>query len=267
MKQTEVQPLFAEERQEQIVALLSKNSKLLVPELCDYFQVSPATIRSDLRDLAAKGRLKRTHGGAIPINKTLFEPTSDDKKVQHAGEKRAIAALAARLVENGDTIAIDAGTTMMELCKNLVKKEDLTIVVNDLNIALYLEHNTRANVIVLGGNLRKGQQCTVGPITLSALTSLNVDKVFLATNAFVPEKGFMTPDMNQAEVKKAMLRCASEKIVLCDSSKIGKISFVEFAKLQEIDKLITDSHIQPQMRHYLDEQQDSLQMLYAETED
>lgn len=138
---------------------------------------------------------------------------------------------------------------------------------NDLNIALYLEHNTRANVIVLGGNLRKGQQCTVGPITLSALTSLNVDKVFLATNAFVPEKGFMTPDMNQAEVKKAMLRCASEKIVLCDSSKIGKISFVEFAKLQEIDKLITDSHIQPQMRHYLDEQQDSLQMLYAETED
>ena len=137
MKQTEVQPLFAEERQEQIVALLSKNSKLLVPELCDYFQVSPATIRSDLRDLAAKGRLKRTHGGAIPISKTLFEPTSDDKKVQHAGEKRAIAALAARLVENGDTIAIDAGTTMMELCKNLVKKEDLTIVVNDLNIALY----------------------------------------------------------------------------------------------------------------------------------
>lgn len=267
MKQTESQPLFAEERQEQIITLLSKNTKLLVPELCDYFQVSPATIRSDLRDLAAKGRLKRTHGGAIPISKTIFEPTSDDKKIQNSAEKQAIATLAADMVDNGDTIAIDAGSTMLELAKKLVKKQDLTIVVNDLNIALYLEQHTQANVIVLGGNLRKGQQCTVGPITLSALTSLNVDKVFLATNAFLPEKGFMTPDMNQAEVKKAMLRCASEKIVLCDSSKIGKISFVEFAKLHEVDKLVTDSKIPSSIRRYLDEQQDSLQTYYAETED
>lgn len=263
MKQTEVQPLFAEERQEQIVALLSKNTKLLVPELCDHFQVSPATIRSDLRELAAKGRLKRTHGGAIPINKTLFEPSTDDKRICNSEEKQAIAQIAAEMIENGDTIAIDAGSTMMELAKKLVKKEDLTIVVNDLNIALFLEQNSNASIIVLGGNLRKRQQCTVGPITLSTLVSLNVDKVFLATNAFSPEKGFMTPDMNQAEVKKAMLKSATERIVLCDSSKIGKISFVEFAKLQDIDKLITDSNVSSEVRRYLDEQQDSIQTLYA----
>lgn len=263
MRQTDVQPLFAEERQEQIVALLNKNTKLLVPELCEHFQVSPATIRSDLRDLAAKGRLKRTHGGAIPISKTIFEPSNEDKKLQHSTEKTAIAALAADMIEDGDTIALDAGSTMMELAKMLTTKNELTIVINDLNIALFLEEHTNANVIVLGGNLRRGQQCTVGPITLSALISLNVDKVFLATNAFVPEKGFMTPDMNQAEVKKAMLKAATEKIVLCDSSKIGKISFVEFAKLQDIDKIITDSNIDAKMRQYLDEQKDSLQMLYA----
>ena len=240
MKQTENQPLFAEERQEQIVTLLNKNTKLLVPELCEHFQVSPATIRSDLRELASKGRLKRTHGGAIPIRQTLFEPSTD-----------------------GDTIAIDAGSTMMELSKMLVKKKNLTVVVNDLNIALFLEHNSNANIIVLGGNLRRRQQCTVGPITLSTLTSLNIDKVFLATNAFSPEKGFMTPDMNQAEVKKAMLKSAVEKIVLCDSSKIGKISFIKFAGLHDIDKLITDSQITPESRRYLEELQDSFQTIFA----
>ncbi|MCM1134098.1 MAG: DeoR/GlpR family DNA-binding transcription regulator [Clostridium sp.] len=263
MKQTENGPLFAEERQEQIVALLNKNSKLLVPELCEHFQVSPATIRSDLRQLASKGRLKRTHGGAIPINKTLFEPSTDDKKIYNAEKKQAIAQLAAELIEDDDTIAIDAGSTMMELAKKLTKKRNLTIVVNDLNIALFLEQQSNANIIMLGGNLRRRQQCTVGPITLSTLVSLNVDKVFLATNAFSPEKGFMTPDMNQAEVKKAMLKSAAEKIVLCDSSKIGKISFVKFAGLHEIDKLITDAQITPENRRYLDELQDSIQTIYA----
>lgn len=263
MNQNESRPLFAEERQEQIIALLDKNSKLLVPELCDHFQVSPATIRSDLRQLAARGRLKRTHGGAIPINKTLFEPSTEDKRIRSSAEKQAIAQIAAEMVEDGDTIAIDAGSTMMELSKILAGKENLTIVVNDLNIALFLEKNSNANIIVLGGNLRRKQQCTVGPITLSTLVSLNVDKAFLATNAFSPQKGFMTPDMNQAEVKKAMLKCASEKIVLCDSSKIGKISFVEFAKLQDIDKLVTDSNVPSEIRRYLDEQKTSLQTFYA----
>jgi len=145
----------------------------------------------------------------------------------------------------------------------LVKKKNLTVVVNDLNIALFLEQNSNANIIVLGGNLRRRQQCTVGPITLSTLTSLNIDKVFLATNAFSPDKGFMTPDMNQAEVKKAMLKSAVEKIVLCDSSKIGKISFVKFAGLHEVDKLITDSQIAPESRRYLEELQDSIQTVFA----
>ncbi|MCI8978407.1 MAG: DeoR/GlpR transcriptional regulator [Lachnospiraceae bacterium] len=263
MNQTENQPLFAEERQEQIVALLNKSTKLLVPELCEHFQVSPATIRSDLRELASKGRLKRTHGGAIPVRQTLFEPSTDDKKICNAEKKQAIAKLASELVEDGDTIAIDAGSTMMELSKMLVKKKNLTVVVNDLNIALFLEQNSNANIIVLGGNLRRRQQCTVGPITLSTLTSLNIDKVFLATNAFSPDKGFMTPDMNQAEVKKAMLKSAVEKIVLCDSSKIGKISFVKFAGLHEVDKLITDSQITPESRRYLEELQDSIQTVFA----
>lgn len=93
MNQTENQPLFAEERQEQIVALLNKSTKLLVPELCEHFQVSPATIRSDLRELASKGRLKRTHGGAIPVRQTLFEPSTDDKKICNAEKNRQLQSL------------------------------------------------------------------------------------------------------------------------------------------------------------------------------
>lgn len=263
MKTTQEQPLFAEERQEQIISLLNQNSKLLVPELCDYFKVSPATIRNDLRDLSAKGRLKRTHGGAIPISKTTFEPTSADKDDIQLDKKKRIALLAAELVEDGDTIAIDAGTTMLEFAKLLCNKKALTIVTNDIRIASYLESNSVHTIIILAGVLRHGLQCAVGPLTINTINSLNVDKAFIATNAFHTKKGFTTPDINQAEVKKALIRSSSESTILCDSSKMNSICFMEFAHLHDIDRLITDEDVSPQMRHFFDEQKDIIDISYA----
>lgn len=257
------QPLFAEERQDQIISLLNQSNKLLVSELCEYFKVSPATIRNDLRDLSAQGRLKRTHGGAIPINKAAFEPSSADKDVIQLDKKKRIAALAAESVEEGDTVAIDAGSTMLEFSKLLCEKKSLTIVTNDIRIASYLEANSTHTIIMLAGILRHGLQCVVGPLTVHTIRSLNVDKAFIATNAFHPDKGFTTPDINQAEVKKAFIHSSSESIVLCDSSKMNGICFMEFAQLHDIDRLITDSDLSPQIRRYLDEQQALVEISYA----
>lgn len=264
MKTTqEQQPLFAEERQDQIISLLNQHNKLLVSELCDYFKVSPATIRNDLRDLSAQGRLKRTHGGAIPITKAAFEPTSADKDVIQADNKKRIAALAAESVEDGDTIALDAGSTMLEFSKLLCDKKSLTIVTNDIRIAAYLEANSTHTIIMLAGTLRHGLQCVVGPLTIHTMNSLNVDKAFIATNAFHPDKGFTTPDINQAEVKKAFLRSSSHSTVLCDSSKMNGICFMEFAQLHDIDRLITDSGLPARTRQYLEEQKELVDILYA----
>ena len=241
MKPNAVQPLFAEERREQILKLLYENMKIMVPDLCALFHVSPATIRGDLRDLEAAGKLRRTHGGAIPVSKIGFEPDSDTKEIEHIEEKQRIAARACTLIEDGDTIALDTGTTTMELAKLLPEKKNLTIVTNDIKIAAFLEANTEANIIMIGGTLRRGFHCTTGSMAVEALSSLNVDKAFVASNAFTVKNGFTTPTFEQAEVKRVMLSIASENIVLMDSSKLGRITFLKFADLPEIDRIITDT--------------------------
>lgn len=235
--------LFAEERREQILTLLRENTKITVIELCEGFDVSPATIRSDLRELEGAGKLRRTHGGAILAEKAAFEPDYKIREIKKIKEKQSIAKCAAKMIDDGDTIIIDTGTTTAELAKCLEDKRDLTVVTNDLQIAAHLESHTSANVILTGGILRRRFQCTVGPIAIAALTGLNVDKVFMGANAFSIDKGFTTPDIDQNEVKKAMLSIASERILLVDSSKFNQVTFLKFADLGSIDKLIMDDHL------------------------
>ena len=260
-KSTNLPGLFAEERQAQILMLLQERSKLFVSELCGEFSVSPATIRSDLRELESQGRLKRTHGGAIPVEKATFEPNTVAKTVENIDAKRRIAAYAATLIEDGDTIALDSGTTTLELAQCLKNRTNLTVLTNDIRIATYLEQNARVTLVMIGGVLRQGFDCTVGPIAVSSLKALNVDKVFLGANAFSVGRGFSTPDMNMAEIKRALLRCASERIVLCDSDKFGRISFVEFAGVGDIDRLITDKRVNPKMVTYLKEHNEDLEFI------
>ena len=113
--------------------------------MCEHFSVSPATIRNDLRKLEKQRLLKRTHGGAIPLEKTAFEPNTNLKRTGNRDKKRRIAAFAAGLVEERDTIALDSGTTMMELAKCLSDRRNLTVLTNDVRIATYLEHNSHDN--------------------------------------------------------------------------------------------------------------------------
>jgi DeoR family fructose operon transcriptional repressor len=241
MENTIKETLFAEERKSQILELLKSSSKILVNELCDHFDVSPATIRNDLRELENGGFLKRTHGGAISNTKTGYELNSYQKEVTNHLEKEAIARFSFDLIENGDTILLDTGTTTLELARLLGQKRDITVVVNDIEIARYLEDNTDINVILIGGALRQKFHCTVGPIALKALEGLSVDKAFMAANGITAKKGLTTPDLQQAEVKRAMIEIASEVIVLCDSSKIGYNAFAQFAQINSISRLITDN--------------------------
>jgi len=238
------EPLFAEERKSEIIKLLNKNAKLKVPNLCEYFGVSPATIRNDLRELGNGGLLKRTHGGAILNSKAGYEPNSYQKEVKYLKEKMAIAGFALSLVEDDDIIAIDTGTTTLEFAKLLCEKKGITAVVNDINIASHLEEKSEVNVILLGGILRRNFHCTIGVIAQKALEGLNVDKAFMATNGISFEQGLTTPDLNQSEIKKSMINIASEVIVLCDSSKIGNIAFAQVVSLDKIDRIITDEGIE-----------------------
>lgn len=239
--------LFAEERKMEIVNLLNKQGKVFVPELVERFNVSFATIRNDLRELEIAGKLKRTHGGAISAEfvKVGYEMDHSNKAVKFLEEKQAIARKAVELIEDDDIIILDTGTTTMEIAKLLYDKKNLTVIVNDIEIAACLEKFEGINIVVIGGTLRRNFHCTLGPFAVNLLSELNVDKLFLATNCFSPRKGCTTPDINHAEVKKTMVGISSQVIVVCDSSKLDKNSFVQFAKPEEIDVFITDERAQP----------------------
>jgi DeoR family transcriptional regulator, fructose operon transcriptional repressor len=233
--------IFVEERKRDILAYVESRKKATVAELCERFGVSSATIRSDLRDLEQGGGLVRTHGGAIVRGQARFEPDASEKGVQRREEKRAIAALALAAIEDGDTVVLDTGSTTFELAELLDSKRDITVLTNDLAIAMRLEQHPTATVHLLGGVLRKRFHCTVGSRAEGSLRGLTVDKAFMAANGFSLEKGAGTPDLQQAELKKLMMSIAMKVYLLADSSKMGKNSFATFASLGEFDCFITDA--------------------------
>jgi DeoR family transcriptional regulator, fructose operon transcriptional repressor len=233
--------LFAEERKINIVEYIQKHKKATVPELCAAFDVSSATIRNDLRELENSGLIIRTHGGAMVKSKTGFELTDKQKQAQSSEEKKRIGELALGLIEDGDTILLDTGTTTGELAKLLHTKQNINVVTNDYHIASVLEDFETVEVIFMGGIVRKGFHCTVGIAGREMLSSLSVDKAFMGANSFSFEKGASTPDINHAETKKAMLSIAAKIILLCDSTKWGKNSFAHFINAEDLDVFITDS--------------------------
>ena len=235
--------MFAEERKHMIVDLVNKNIKTTVNNLCEKFSVSPATIRNDLRELEEAGLLKRTHGGAISNIKANYEPNAYQKEVEHVVEKKAIAKLAAQYVHEGDTIALDTGTTTFELAKLLVTHENLTVVTNDLQIAAFLERNGKANIIMAGGAVRRIFHCTAGQKAIDTLCDLNVDKTFLAANGVSIKRGISTPNIDTAHVKAKLVGLGDKVILLADSAKFDTSTFVKFADLKDIDLIITDSGV------------------------
>jgi len=234
--------LLAQVRQQAIADLVNQKGNITVNDLCNIFGVSPATIRNDLTSLEERFLIKRTHGGAISCNKTVYELNTSQKAVQNAERKRAIAKEALKLIQEGDAIALDSGTTTFELAKLLTGFNDLTVLTNDLMIAVWLEQNTKVNIIMVGGSIRKGFSCTVGQAALDMLSVLHVDKAFIAANGVCVKTGLSTPSMEMASIKKQIINTSDQVILLADSSKIDRTAFATFAPLSIVDTMITDKN-------------------------
>ena len=233
--------IFAEIRKQEIVDMVNSNGRATVNELCTYFNVSPATIRTDLNELERMGILKRTHGGAISNSSiSNYEPTSQEKEEQYVAQKKAISLAALDYVKPGDTIAIDTGTTTLVFAKAIVNIPNLTVITNDLHIAMFLEQSVNTTVIMLGGYIRRHFHCTMGQSVVDALAPLHIDTTFLATNGISTDRGLSTPNMEVANIKKEMIKNSQNVVLLVDSSKIGKNALATFATLNEVDVLITD---------------------------
>ena len=239
--------LLPEERRRRILEMLDQSECVTVSDLVERLGVSRVTARADLDSLGAEGALVRSHGGALKP----MDPRSDYplqlKQTLHHAEKVRIAAAAAKLIHDGDTVAFDSGTTTCEVAKQIKRMNfhSLTVITNALNIANELNGLPWVSLIMTGGILRHKSGSFTGPHAHETLRNLNADHLFLGADAIDVEAGLTTPDILGAQVALRMIELAREVTVVVDASKFGRHSLTLSGKMEDVDRLITDIRVSP----------------------
>src|SRR5580698_10255990 len=185
--------MLNEERRREILAVLHRDGRVLVNDLARHFRISQITIRKDLEFLDGQGVIQRTHGGALPVQAgALLDPSLRDKEKLRRREKIRIAQAAIRLVEEGQSLLLDSGTTTTAVARALKDKKRLTVITNAINIAAELA-GTQVEVVLTGGMLRKNSFSLVGPLAERTLRQLSADILFLGVDGFDTKAGLFTP--------------------------------------------------------------------------
>lgn len=244
------------QRRAQIADLVRERGSMRVSELAELFQVSEVTIRNDLVQLEKDGELVRDRGGAVPgvAPRQITSLLAVEQRAHlQTEQKRRVARAAAALVKPGDTIIMDAGTTVVEMVPFLADITPLTVVTNALNVVLEVAAKTEARIILLGGTFNREASSSLGSITERMLGDLVVQKAFLGTQAFDLENGLTDTTLEIAEVKRAMIRAARRTVLLTDSTKLGRSGFIKVAPLTAMHTIICDEALPGEMRSALEQ--------------
>jgi DeoR family transcriptional regulator, fructose operon transcriptional repressor len=248
----------AEARRMQIIDILNRagNGVVGVNDLARQLSVSEMTIRRDLDWLEQRSILTRIHGGALAYQGDdlgeIEEKSFQDRLKESNTQKKAIGWAAAQLVQDGDRIILDAGTTTQQIARHLSGKTNLTIITNNLAVGSELARFPHIDTIVLGGNLKQQELCTVGPMAKQGMSILAADKVFLSTSGFTTRSGITEMDMREVEIKQAMMQAARRIILVADSTKYGLTQLVRVCPIQAIHILVTDSLLPPEAQAELE---------------
>lgn len=232
--------LLIDERRQHILSLVQNRGRVVVGELSRDLGMSQITIRKDLEHLHSKGLVQRTHGGALRVQSSaLFDPSLNEKQTQHAPEKVRIATAAAKMVEEGQCVMLDSGTTTTAIAHELRTFSQLTIITNAMNIAAELA-STDLEVILIGGSLRKNSFSLVGPLAEDVLQEMHADILFLGVDGFDPEVGLTTPNFLESRVNRAMVKAARRVVAVCDSTKFSRRSLSRIVPPSAVHAVITD---------------------------
>lgn len=238
--------MLGSERRLEIIRLLEEKKAVKVSDLSPMFSVSEATIRRDLGKLAQQGLLRKTYGGAIVKDGSRSWGTLEADPDSFLEEKRRIGRAAADLIEDEDTISLDAGSTTLQVAQCLTGRISLTVLTNDIDIARELSKSPGIRVNMSGGILREGTRILVGPLAEQAISQFHVDKAILGISAISLTEGLTNVDLLDAQIKMAMMKGADEVIVVADHSKLGKVHFAKVAPIAAIHKLVMDDGISPE---------------------
>lgn len=231
------------QRQQQILEYLQSKKSITIRKAAEIFMVSEATVRRDLDELASTGKIERTHGGAVIHTGTGFEWQHAEKMQEMIPEKKRIAIAAKKLIEDGDSLFLDTGTTTYLLAEELKEKKRLTVVTNNLDIAYTTELDATSTMIITGGIRRDGYSSLVGDIAADLVRKLYVDVSFIGADAVSVGNGVFNTNFNEIGIKKSGIESGKRKVLLADSSKFSRKALAKICDLQEFDIIITDSGI------------------------
>jgi len=235
------------DRRQAILEIIREHGRARVEEMAREFSVSEVTIRNDLKFFEERGLVLRSHGGALLRDNVSFDHPLAEKQRIRINEKRKIAKAAAALIEDGDSIILDSGTTTSEIVQYLGDYSDLTILTNAVNIAYAAIALPKVQTILTGGFLRKKSFSLIGPDAEELLSKYYFDKLFLGVDGLDLEYGISTPNPEEASLNRIMVDISREVIVVADSTKFQHRSLSRICGLDRIHKLITDDDLDPQI--------------------
>ncbi len=240
--------MLAEERLLRIAEIIRQRETgvVSVSELCQRLGVSPMTVRRDLDRLEEMAILKRVHGGAVAQRSTDDWTPFAERSTARSREKASIGRAAAFLVQEGDVVLFDAGTTTPHVARNLAHRGRITAITHSLPVADEPAQLGTVSTILLGGTLRPNERYTCGPKVVEELARLRADKFFLSAAGLTIENGATDPDPQEVELKRAMAAAASEVILVADSSKWDAVWLVQIAELRAVQTLVTDNGLPPE---------------------
>lgn len=229
-----------EQRRATILKLIEDRGSVTVVDLAERLAVSMMTIRRDLMDLEKEGSVRRVHGGAVSVRGRSYEPLYTMRAGMMQTEKERIGRAAASMVAEGDSIALDIGTTTLEVARALVGRRNLTVLTPSLHIANLFLNQPEIRVILTGGIMRTVEGSLIGELARHAFRRLHVDRLFLAVACLDASYGLSEYNWDDALIKQAMIESAKEVIVVADSAKFNKVAFAHVADFRQIHKVITD---------------------------
>jgi len=248
-RREKVSGMTAEQRQREILGLARRAGSVDVAELAGELGVAKETVRRDLRVLETHGLLRRTHGGAYPVESAGFETTLAFRTTMHVPEKRRIAAAAVDQLGDAETVFIDEGFTPQLIAEALPRDRKLTVVTASLAAAGALATAEKITVLLLGGRVRGGTLATVDHWTTKMLGGFVIDLAYLGANGISREHGLTTPDPAVSEVKAQAVRASRRRIFSGAHTKFGAVSFCRFAEVGDFESVITSTNLSASEAH------------------
>jgi DeoR family fructose operon transcriptional repressor len=248
---TDDRPRFQSERQDEIIRLVFEHGRVEVADLAKRFAVTTETIRRDLSELDRRRQVRRVHGGAVPWQSLRHEPRLTVRDTLNAGEKQRIAKRALEELPSEGTIMIDSGSTLGFLAELLPRDLPGRVITNSIPVIQSLASADKLEVVAIGGTLKKNTMALVDSSSIASIEEFVVDVLFLSCDGVSPERGFTTPYRDEVAIKRAMIAAARRVVMLFDHAKVGNDQVFRFARVGEIDTIITVAEVGEDMLNAL----------------